>query len=350
MENFSASRSPRTINTACGRLSIRSRPTLSQVFLEKEDRWYYWHPGVNPVSLVRAGFRTWRGNGRQGGSTLTMQLARLIYRLKTRTPAGKLRQIAIAMWLEARYSKRQLLEAYLNVAPFGGNVQGVGAASLIYFGKPASAINAGEAITLAVIPQHPSLRAGKNLQEASLLKARSQLAAEWLDESSRLPIRNAGNSNCRSSRTIATQCRRQLRTSWMLCSANRAVPGGRIDTTLDAGLQRLIERQIHRYLDQFGERGIKNATALLVDTTDMAVKAWVGSADYTNDAIQGQVNGVLAKRSPGSTLKPFIYGLALDQECFIHRLFCGTRPRHSGRSLLKTSTVSFSGRSALRMR
>jgi len=89
--------------------------------------------------------------------------------------------------------------------------------------------------------------------------------------------------------------------------------GGRIDTTLDAGLQRLVERQIHRYLEQFGERGINNATALLVDTTDMAVKAWVGSADYGNDAIQGQVNGVLAKRSPGSTLKPFIYGLALDQ-------------------------------------
>lgn len=130
----------------------RISPTLAQVFRVKEDRWFYWHPGVTPISLVRAGFQTWRGNGRQGGSTLTMQLARLMYRLNTKTPAGKLRQIAVALWLEARYSKRQLLEAYLNLAPFGGNVQGVGAASLIYFGKPASAINTGEAITLAVIP------------------------------------------------------------------------------------------------------------------------------------------------------------------------------------------------------
>jgi penicillin-binding protein 1C len=287
-------------------------PVLAQVFIEKEDRWYYWHPGVNPISLVRAGFRTWRGNGRQGGSTLTMQLARLIYRLNTKTPTGKLRQMAAAMWLESRYSKRRLLEAYLNLAPFGGNVQGVGAASLIYFGKPASAINTGEAITLAVIPQHPALRAGKNLQEASLLKARSQLAAQWLDS------HGASDSERRQLELpIVARTRYgmpQLAPHFVdALLAERRSAGGRVDTTLDAGLQRLIERQIHRYLDQFGERGIKNATALLVDTTDMSVKAWIGSADYGNDAIQGQVNGVLAKRSPGSTLKPFIYGLALDQ-------------------------------------
>ena len=287
-------------------------PTLAQVFLEKEDRWFYWHPGVNPVSLTRAAIRTWRGNGRQGGSTLTMQLARLIYRLNTRTPAGKLRQIGAAMWLEARYSKRQLLEAYLNVAPFGGNVQGVGAASLIYFGKPASAINTGEAITLAVIPQHPALRAGRNLQESRLLKARTQLAAQWRES------RRASDSEIRQLElpivAHARYAMPQLAPHFVdALLGERRNAGGRLDTTLNAGLQRLIERQIHRYLDQFGDRGIKNATALLVDTTDMSVKAWVGSADYGDDAIQGQVNGVLAKRSPGSTLKPFIYGLALDQ-------------------------------------
>src|SRR3954471_1497241 len=97
---------------------------LVDAFLLKEDRWFYLHGGVNPSSLFRAGFRTYRGSGRQGGSTITMQLARLIYRLKTKTPAGKLRQISAALWLEARYSKRELLEAYLNLVPFGGNVQG----------------------------------------------------------------------------------------------------------------------------------------------------------------------------------------------------------------------------------
>ena len=95
-----------------------------------------------------------------------------------------------------------------------------------------------------------------------------------------------------------------------MCIRDRS---GRIDTTLDAGLQRLVERQIDRYLNQFGERGIRNAATLLVDYRDMSVKAWVGSADYTSQAIHGQINGVLTKRSPGSTLKPFIYALALDQ-------------------------------------
>jgi penicillin-binding protein 1C len=88
---------------------------------------------------------------------------------------------------------------------------------------------------------------------------------------------------------------------------------GGIGTTLDMGMQRIVERQINRYVEQFGDRGIHNVAALLVDTRDMAVRAWVGSADYWNEAIDGQVDGVVAKRSPGSTLKPFVYALAIDQ-------------------------------------
>src|SRR5258708_6824541 len=137
-------------------------PFLVDAFLLKEDRWFRWHPGVNAIALARAAVRTWRGGARQGGSTLTMQLARLMYHLNTRTPSGKLRQATAALWLEARYSKHDLLEAYLNVAPFGGNVQGVGAASRIYFGKPASQIDLGEAIPLAVIPQSPAAPTARN--------------------------------------------------------------------------------------------------------------------------------------------------------------------------------------------
>ena len=96
-------------------------PALVDAFRFKEDRWFYWHPGINPVSLLRAAGSNWRGRGRQGASTLTMQLARLLYHLNTRTISGKLKQSAAALWLEARYSKRSILEAYLNLAPFGGN-------------------------------------------------------------------------------------------------------------------------------------------------------------------------------------------------------------------------------------
>ena len=287
-------------------------PALVNAFQLKEDRWFYWHPGVNPVSLLRAGIKTWRGEGRQGGSTLTMQLARLVYHLNTKTPAGKLKQSALALWLEARYSKHSILEAYLNLAPFGGNIQGVGAASRIYFGKPASQIGLGEAVTLAVIPQRPASRAGRSRRPNRLLSARTQLASFWLNK-------NQTTDSERRQLELPVVAQADfaipLRAPHFTDAILQANPGlsGPIGTTLDAGLQRLLERQMERYLNQFGERGIRNAATLLVDYRDMSVKSWVGSADYANQEIHGQINGVLTKRSPGSTLKPFIYALALDQ-------------------------------------
>lgn len=283
-------------------------PVLIDAFLLKEDRWFRWHPGVNPVALVRAGFRTWRGGVRQGGSTLTMQLARLMYRLNTKTPAGKMRQAGYAVWLEARYSKHELFEAYLNVAPFGGNVQGVGAASRIYLGKPASQVDLAEALTLAVIPQSPLARGG---QAANLPAARAQLGNLWRR------TRRIGDSEEREIVSAVALGQRhslpEIAPHFVDALLRENGQPGRIDTTLNAGMQRLVEQQIGRYLNQFGDRGIRNVAAMVVDSRDMSVKAWVGSADYGNEAIHGQINGVLTKRSPGSTLKPFIYGLALDQ-------------------------------------
>ena len=281
-------------------------PDLVQAFLLKEDRWFYWHPGVNPVALCRAGFRTTRGEVRQGGSTITMQLARMLYRRNTRTVRGKLHQTADALRLEARYSKHDLLEAYLNLVPFGGNVQGVGAASRIYFGKSPDRITLAEAMTLAVIPQSPQSRTGR---DAKLLRARARLARTW----------RARNDAERRQLRSPIGVRGQYAMPWhaphfvdaLFASRQGRLP--RIDTTIDGGLQRAVERQVARYIDQFGDRGIRNASVLLVDTRDMGVKAWVGSADYWNTAIDGQVDGVLARRSPGSALKPFIYAMALDQ-------------------------------------
>ena len=294
-------------------------PDLIHAFLLKEDRWFYWHPGVNPMALSRAGFRTWRGN-RQGGSTLTMQLARLLYHLRTRDTAGKLRQMAAATWLELRYSKHDLLEAYLNLAPFGGNIQGVGTASRIYFGKAPDRIGVSEALTLAVIPQSPAARAAS---EPRLLKARDDLAALW-----RARYGTVGETS--------VGIRQQYALPWLAphfvdaLLADRTGRGGRIDTTLDAGLQRFVENQIHRYIGQFGDRGIDNASALLLDPRDMSAKAWVGSADYQNVAIDGQVDGVLAKRSPGSALKPLIYAMALDQGVLHPRTILRDEPTSFG--------------------
>ena len=289
---------------------------LVSAFLLKEDRWFFWHGGVNPAALVRATYRTYVSGDRQGGSTLTMQLARLVYGLNTRTPTGKARQIAGALWLEARYSKRELLEAYLNLVPFGGNVQGVGAASLVYFGKTPDRVTLGEALTLAVIPQRPASRAGRRATEANLLAARARLGRLWLgtypaDETARrqiaLPIvaRPSFSMPWQAPHFVDALLAGQIRRD------GRA--GATIHTTIDAGLQRLVETQIRRFVARQGDVGVRNAAALLVDARDMSVKAWVGSASYWDATIDGQVNGVLAKRSPGSALKPFVYGLALDQ-------------------------------------
>jgi penicillin-binding protein 1C len=291
-------------------------PQLAKAVLLYEDRWFYWHPGVNPQAIVRAAFRTYSGGAQQGGSTISMQLARLFYGLNTKSPSGKLRQMALAVWLELRYSKRDILEAYLNLAPYGSNVQGAGAASLIYFGKTAKQLSISEALSLAVIPQQPNQRAGSNALQASLTAPKERLLKRWrehypLDETqtrlAHLPVRF---------HRIQDLPFRAPHFVDMLQQQTYAIKGSdqaQVRTSLNLGLQTLIERQTRQYLQEVGSRGIKNAAALLIDPKSMEVKAWLGSADYFNVEIEGQVNGVLAKRSPGSTLKPFIYALAMDQ-------------------------------------
>jgi penicillin-binding protein 1C len=287
-------------------------PALIDSFRLKEDRWFDWHPGVNPAALVRAVITNLRGHRRLGGSTLTMQLARLLYHLNTKTPLGKLRQSMAALWLEARYSKRSILEAYLNLVPFGGNIQGVGMASRVYFQKPPSQVDLGEAITLAVIPQRPAARAGRGNSAFSLLKARDQLANSWLKS-------HYSNESDQRQLELPLSVKSDVSLPLLAPHFSDAILhsssgySGPIDTTLDAGLQRLTERLVQRYLNQVGEHGIRNTGVLLVDYRDMSVKSWIGSADYLNEDIGGQIDAVLTKRSPGSTLKPFVYALALDQ-------------------------------------
>lgn len=280
-----------------------------------EDRWFDWHPGVNPAALVRSAWSTFTGGRRQGGSTLTMQLARRLHGLDTRHVPGKLAQIGLAMWLEARHSKADILEAYLNTAPYGANIEGVEAASLIYFGKPAQALTMPEALTLAVIPQNPVKRIASRGQNAELQAARDRLWAIWQQ-------RHPQDARPHAPEALLTPPARGRAklpflaphlTDALLARPRESHASTSIDTTLDVRMQRTLERVIHGYVRTHGERGIRNASALLLDTHTMEVRAVVGSADYRDAEIEGQVNGTLAKRSPGSTLKPFIYALALDQ-------------------------------------
>ena len=294
-------------------------PQLVEGVLLHEDRWFRWHPGFNPWGLARGAWVTYvRHRHPQGGSTITMQLARLLWRLDTRTPLGKLGQIARALQLELFYSKRDLLEAYLNDAPYGGNVQGVGAASLAYFGKPAGALTLPEALTLAVIPQEPSrpLQSNGVLINPALAQARNRLYAQWLRKHPRDASLKPLFALPLTLRPLARLPFEAPHAVDQLLAAQRTsgdVLSPIVTTTIDLGLQHALERQVANYVQRNAPRGIKNAAALLIDTRDMGIKAMVGSASYFDAGIEGQVNGTDAKRSPGSTLKPFIYALGFDQ-------------------------------------
>lgn len=309
----------------------RISPMLVDSVRLYEDRWFGWHPGVNPAALVRSAWSTFTGGRRQGGSTLTMQLVRRLHGLDTRHVPGKLAQMGLATWLELRHSKAEILEAYLNTAPYGANIEGVEAASLIYFGKPAQALTMPEALTLAVIPQNPVKRIASRGQNTELQAARDRLWAIWQQ-------RHPQDARPHAPEALLTPPARGRAklpflaphlTDALLARPRETNASTSIDTTLDVRMQRTLERVLQGYVRTHAERGIRNASALLLDTQTMEVRAVVGSADYRDAEIEGQVNGTLAKRSPGSTLKPFIYALALDQG-LLHP-----------RSMLKDAPTSF---------
>jgi penicillin-binding protein 1C len=292
-------------------------PTLVAAVLLQEDRYFYAHAGINPAALARAGWETYvKKDRRVGASTITMQLARLKYGIRTRTIPGKIAQIACALYLDLCFPKDAILEAYLNLAPCGGNIEGFAAASWYYFDRPVSRLDLSQAMTLAVIPQDPLARAprGDPLPE-ELLQARARLLEAWIAERPGdgeyrelmdLPVETISAFPFKAPHfTEALEARG---------NAGRA-KGDSLErrTTIGTREQRMCEDMIRRHIDQYRSFGVSNASAILVDWTTMKVRASVGSADYRNDAISGQVNGTVAKRSPGSTLKPFIYALAVDQ-------------------------------------
>nr|WP_269106909.1 penicillin-binding protein 1C [Massilia sp. TS11] len=288
-------------------------PRLAQAVQLYEDRWFFWHPGVNPVALARAAFATASGGARQGASTLSMQLARRLYRIPSQSVGGKLRQIGAALWLEARYSKRAILEAYLNLAPYGGNIEGVGAASLVYFHKRPSQLTLTESLSLAVMPQNPRKRGGLRTPGSSspeVLAARARLWQRWLE---RHPDAARYRHEVLAPSPMFTRAQLPSGAAHFSERVLREAAPGEVWSTLDPRLQATLERSLAQYLERGRAQGIRNAALLLLDREQGEVRALVGSADHDDASIDGQVNGVEAKRSPGSTLKPFIYGLALDQ-------------------------------------
>jgi penicillin-binding protein 1C len=282
-------------------------PRYLEALIGYEDRRFHAHPGVDPLALARAIAQALRhGRVVSGGSTLTMQVARLIEPIP-RTPAGKLKQIVRALQIERRLDKRAILALYLDRAPFGGNLEGVAAASHAYLGKPPDRLSHAEAALLAVLPQAPSrLRPDRHPEAARA--ARDKVLAR-LAEHRIWP--EAVLAEAADEPVVARSLRPPLSAALLAERLRRADPGAAlISTTIDARVQHVVERRVAAHLAALPER--TGAAVLVVDAATLATLAYVGSGRYADPARLGHVDMVVARRSPGSTLKPFLYGLALD--------------------------------------
>jgi len=273
-----------------------------------EDRWFYRHPGVNPFALLRA---TWQNLSSEriisGGSTLTMQVARMLVPQR-RNLRGKAQQILRALQLEWHYSKEEILTAYLNRAPFGGTVEGVQAASYRYLGKSAELLSDAEAALLAVMPQAPSrYRPDRHPERAQI--ARDKLLGR-LASLGAWRLRRVDDAMIEP--VWAQRHQTPMHAPILSRRLVEAYPQQSFfQTTLDAGLQMRLEDLI-RQRTAIMPKGT-SAAVLVVENKSLAVRAYVGSADFGDPQRFGYIDMVRAVRSPGSTLKPFIYGMAIDR-------------------------------------
>ncbi|WP_054179417.1 peptidoglycan glycosyltransferase PbpC [Trabulsiella odontotermitis] len=281
-------------------------PRYLDALIQYEDRWFWDHPGVNPFAIARAAWQDLTARRViSGGSTLTMQVARLLDP-HPRTFSGKFRQLWRALQLEWHLSKPQILTLYLNRAPFGGTLQGIGAASWSYLGKPPSQLSYSDAALLAVLPQAPSrLRPDRWPQRAQA--ARNKVLDRMLTQGvwSATVVKEAREEPVwlapRQMPQLAPLFSRRVLTKSQ---------GTKIVTTLDASLQRQLEEIA---LNQESRLPPRSSLAIIVvDHTSMKVRGWVGSVDINDNNRFGHIDMVSAVRSPGSVLKPFIYGLAMD--------------------------------------
>ena len=305
--------------------------------LTYEDRWFFRHPGVNPLALGRAAWQNLTG-GRvlSGGSTLSMQVARLLDPHE-RTLTGKVRQLWRTAQLEWHLSKDQILNLYLNRAPFGGTLQGVAAASWAYLGKSPQHLTHSEAALLAVLPQAPSrLRPDRHPARAQVARDKVlRRVAEYrvwpqtaVDEALQEPLLLAP----RLEPSLAPLLARRL---------NRPHSPPLVRTTLDANLQRRLEDLLLGWRARLPDH--TSAAIVVVETENMAVRAYLGSVDINDTRRFGHVDMISALRSPGSTLKPFLYGMAMDAGLIHSESLLQDVPRRYGDYRPGNFSMGFSG-------
>lgn len=283
-------------------------PGYLRMLIAYEDKRFYSHHGVDPVALTRAAWQAVRHGGVvSGGSTLTMQVARLLEDSGTGRMAGKLRQMRVALALERRLDKARILGLYLHLAPYGGNVEGIRAATLAWLGKEPRRLTAAEAALLIALPQSPEARRPDRAPQAART-ARDRVLERMAGAGVLSPDRAAAAMREPSPDrrlpfpTLAPHMADRMRAAAPLRAEHRL--------TLDAGLQRALETIAARIARTGGER--LSVAIVVADHGTGDILASVGGADFGAETRQGYVDMTRAPRSPGSTLKPLVYGLAFD--------------------------------------
>lgn len=275
-----------------------------------EDEYFYYHPGVNPISIGRALWQNLAsGKIKSGGSTLSMQVIRLSRNNPSRTYLEKLWELFLAIRLEFSYTKREILEYYTSNAPYGGNVVGLETASWRYFRRSPQYLSWSESALLAVLPNSPSLiHLGKNRKK--LRKKRDRLLLKLY----RKNVLDSLTYSLSILEAIPAQPKPLPNHAFHLLSQaiNAGKEGQRITTTLDRDLQLKVSASINRYVKRLTQNEVHNACALVVSLKDQHVLAYVGNAQ-TDKTRAPYVDLIQAPRSSGSILKPLLYGRALEK-------------------------------------
>jgi penicillin-binding protein 1C len=290
-------------------------PRLADATLVAEDRRFYNHPGVDPIAVVRAFVHNVRAlRVVEGGSTITQQVAKLLLQSRDRGLRQKAREAVLALRLEHRFSKRELLTMYLNLAPYGNRITGAARASRAYFGVAPEQLTPAQAAFLASLPQRPS--AFNPLRDPEAARRR-QLAILTRMSLSKEELKTARAERLQFS--PASQPVLAMHYVERVLSGGQAIlpaPGQArspvLHTTLDANLQRDVTGIIAAHRDTLLKHGAKSTAVAVLDNKTGEWLAWEGSGDYFGTRFGGAIDGVSTLRQPGSTLKPFTYALAFE--------------------------------------
>lgn len=301
-------------------------PDLEKAFIFKEDRLFYYHPGINPASVARAAFNNLvKGKRTSGASTITMQVARLLDPAP-RTHLVKIREMFRALQLEWHFSKREILQLYFNLLPYGGNIEGVKAASYIWFGEDPAELSLAQIALLTVIPNDPNaLKPGRNPE---LLRQKRDYWLKQMEKKRLFP--KTMTEDALSEPIDASRYDIPRRAPHLSYRLKQTGTGTELFTTLDPAIQHSIEVQATNYVRRLRSLQVGNLAILVVDNRSMEVLGYLGSAGFDEDQWQGQVDGVRALRSPGSALKPALYALAFDEGLITPKMMVTDVPQNFG--------------------